>query len=299
MDKSPAPETLLIAAPVAPMHRSPSRRSEQVSQALLGDPAVVLDRRSGWRRIRTLDGYEGWVTARRVAAAPPGWQAPFCEVQPLWANLRPAPHYRAPAWLTAFAGTRLPLSEQKPGWLGLLLPAGATAWTEAHRVRSAECGQTTDDGRRTTDGSSSVYRLSSAVPNPQSAFPSPLAVLRTAERFLGIPYLWGGCTPVGIDCSGFVQLVWRLQGAQLPRDAWQQAECGRPVPLDVLEAADLVFFGPEEGGTDRIAHVGLCLDSERMIHAAGSDQVRVNHLSDSPYAERLLFARRLIGHSPE
>ena len=101
---------------------------------------------------------------------------------------------------------------------------------------------------------------------------------------------------MGLDCSGFVQLAWRLHGAPLPRDANQQAECGDAVELAGAAPGDLLFFGPEEGGRDRVTHVGICL-GEEMIHAAGSDCVRIDRRSASPYAERALFARRATEQS--
>ena len=93
------------------------------------------------------------------------------------------------------------------------------------------------------------------------------------ERYLGVPYLWGGCTPLGIDCSGFVQLVWRLNGASLPRDAHQQAECGQEVAPGEATAGDLLFFGGESGAG--ITHVAICLEGGRMIHAAGESGMPV------------------------
>ncbi|HEU4753310.1 MAG TPA: C40 family peptidase, partial [Armatimonadota bacterium] len=113
----------------------------------------------------------------------------------------------------------------------------------------------------------------------------------TARRFLGVPYLWGGGSPVGLDCSGFVQLVMRLHGVELLRDAGPQMTQGEPV--EAPDAADLVFFGPE-GEPDRISHVGMMLDRERFIHAAGSDRVRINRLRDDPYGRIYRGARRVL-----
>jgi hypothetical protein len=257
----------LIAAPVLPMLRRPSRRSEQVSQGLMGERIDVLERRAGWCRIRTPDGYEGWCGGGGLAPVPTGWDAPIFEVQPLWANMRVAPNYRSCDRITLFAGSRLPFGGEEADWLGLRLPDGSVAWTERHRVRSWA--------------------------GPALCPPAPLAVLRTAERFLGLPYLWGGCTPLGFDCSGFVQLVHRLHGWNLPRDARDQSGCGEEVRLDQLAAGDLLFFGPESGGADLVTHVALCLDGRRIIHAAGSDRVRVDDWRDDPYGPRALFGRRL------
>ena len=110
-------------------------------------------------------------------------------------------------------------------------------------------------------------------------------------RFRGAPYLWGGCTALGIDCSGFVQLVWRLHGIGLPRDAHQQVECGADVPLSAARAGDLLFFRTD--GSSRVAHVAICMEGEQIVHAKGGDGVRMDARAEEPYARLAVAARRL------
>lgn len=262
MDSPNVPLTL-IADTAVPMLKSPEPLAEQVSQGLLGMAVKVEEARDGWRYVRTPDGYAGWVEAAQLAPAPAGWEGPTVEIADLWANLRPLPDYRhAPAGL-ATLGTRLPEAERKEGWVGLCHPDGRQLWVEEWRVRGLAAG-----------------------PLPAR----PIALCRTARRFLGVPYLWGGCSSLGIDCSGFVQLVMRMHGIALLRDAYQQAEQGEPCPTP--DTADLVFFGPVDGA-DRITHVGMMLDSRRFIHAKGSDRVRIDPLNGHT-AHSFKLARRLI-----
>jgi cell wall-associated NlpC family hydrolase len=271
-------ETAVIRVSVAPLMAARSTASEQVSQALLGASVVVLEATGRWARVRMEDDYEGWLSRAHLAhASPPAME--LVTVTDLWVNLRTRPDYRMPARILACVGSRLPLIDRRPGWLGVALPAGGAGWLEEHR------GQ---------------------VHGPEGFAPraDPGELLETARRFLGVPYLWGGCSPFGLDCSGFVQLVYRLHGARLPRDAGDQAREGEVV---LLEAAgpegcvgpgpgDAVFFhGPD--ATERITHVGLSLGDGSFIHAAGSDQVRVNRLADAPYAQRLVGARRYLDAS--
>ncbi|MBL8055363.1 MAG: C40 family peptidase, partial [Anaerolineales bacterium] len=102
------------------------------------------------------------------------------------------------------------------------------------------------------------------------------------KRFVGVPYLWGGFSPFGYDCSGLAQTLWAWLGLALPRDADQQCAAGRPVD-GPPQAGDLLFFGerPEDGDDLRsgITHVALALDAADVLHSAGSaNGVTVNSL---------------------
>ncbi len=259
--------TLIVRRTVAPMHRNASSRTEQVSQTWLGTPVSVHERRGGWLRIGTPDGYAGWVSGGACGTPPAGWQGPWLEVTDRWANFRIAPDSRLAACKLATIGTRLPYLGQNDRWTEALLPDGRRAWTESHRVARVE----------------GLDRGSDAA-----------SVLATAHRFLGVPYLWGGCTPLGLDCSGFVQLVMRLHGLELPRDAYQQMECGQIVAPENTAAADLVFFGPQGPASARVTHIGIALGDRQFIHAAGSAEVRINELTDAAYDRIYAGTRRVL-----
>lgn len=98
---------------------------------------------------------------------------------------------------------------------------------------------------------------------------------KIAFNYLHSPYLWGGKCHFGIDCSGFVQQVYRFSGIKLPRDAYQQAECGQQVHFQELKAGDLAFFQEEPG---KVTHVGIILENHRIIHASG--EVRIDALDE-------------------
>ena len=107
--------------------------------------------------------------------------------------------------------------------------------------------------------------------NPKSKLVS------TALHYLNSPYLWGGKSPFGIDCSGFVQCVYQLHGVQLPRDAYLQAALGEALGfIDESEPGDLAFFDNNEG---KITHVGIIMPDYRIIHAFG--QVRIDRLDQT------------------
>jgi cell wall-associated NlpC family hydrolase len=132
---------------------------------------------------------------------------------------------------------------------------------------------------------------------PRVAF----SITRAAqELFEGTPYLWGGITPWGADCSGFVQTIYALHGVQLPRDAWQQSETGSDAgALESLGAADLAFFTDREDR--RVSHVAIALGSNRLVHLAlGRGGYATENLGDprDPYVltlrKRFLRARKVL-----
>ena len=120
----------------------------------------------------------------------------------------------------------------------------------------------------------------------------------TAQRFLNVPYLWSGRSFFGIDCSGFTQLVYKVHGIKLPRDAYQQAELGNVLDfVEESEPGDLAFFENQEG---KISHVGIMLEDQKIIHAYG--KVRIDLLDSTgifnkdlgKHTHKLRFVKRIL-----
>jgi hypothetical protein len=252
--------------------------SPVVSQATLGTRVAVLDRARGFDLVETPDRYRGWIRSaalrslpRRTATYPPpdrvGRVRNFmCQVYPERDVTSRSPIATAP--LLAL----VEVLEDHSEWKRVRLPDGRLGWVQSGDLEEAP-----------------PLRPRKAPPLLDGA-----AVAATALRFLGLPYLWGGTTPFGLDCSGLVQLVYRLHGHILPRDAdLQYADPSlRAVERAALLSGDLVFFGPDERS---ITHVGIALDRDEFVSATTfrSPTVRVDRLDD-PYWERLYRgARRL------
>lgn len=124
-----------------------------------------------------------------------------------------------------------------------------------------------------------------------------LDIVEIASQFLGSPYLWGGRSFMGIDCSGLMQVVFKSLGIFLPRDAAHQVACGENIPfLSHANKGDLAFFDDEEGA---ITHVGLIIDENRILHASGSvridkiDQQGIFNVSTKNYSHKLRVIKRL------
>lgn len=125
------------------------------------------------------------------------------------------------------------------------------------------------------------------------------SIVLTAQELLNIPYLWGGRSFFGVDCSGFVHLVYKINGIKMPRDSYQQAEIGTPLTfVEESQPGDLAFFENKDG---RIIHVGIMMENQKIIHASG--KVRIDTLDSqgifnkeiNEHSHKLRFVRNVIG----
>lgn len=118
-----------------------------------------------------------------------------------------------------------------------------------------------------------------------------IAVINTAKSFMGVPYVWGGTTPAGFDCSGFTQYVLGRNGISVPRTAAEQFTVGTSVSKSNLRAGDLVFFTTYKAGP---SHLGIYLGNQQFIHASSSKGVTISSLTSDYYSSRYIGARRVI-----
>lgn len=244
----------------APVRKEPSHRSEMTNQLLFGETFEVLEEKEEWRFVRSLyDGYEGWLTDHLIQ---------LCE-----ASLAlPKPAYVA----TALANT------VQQGTSSFEIPMGAHLTGFNESSGSLWNPQLSFKGR---------YRKTANIANTQM-------LVRSAYTWVNVPYLWGGKTLMGVDCSGFVQTLFKVMGIALLRDAWQQEEGGKAVAsLEEGREGDLLFFKNENG---RVTHVGLLLEGNKVIHAAGKvridpvDMEGIIHNESGKRTHRHLTMRRYL-----
>ena len=230
---------------VIPLRAEASDRSEQVSQVLFGEAFEILEWAERWVKIITdNDKYEGWID--RLQFVMLGHIA-YKSLK----NNPPPITYRAvtQAW-------------KKPDNSVLYLPVGSSLAF----LKGTTCQIMNEQ-----------FEIIGEIGET-----APLDI--TAKSFMNTPYLWGGRTHYGIDCSGFTQAVFKLQGISLKRDAWMQGEQGEVVDfLAEAKLGDLAFFDNEAG---KITHVGIMLNSEQIIHASG--KVKIDSIDNQGiYSEEL------------
>lgn len=208
-----------VVVPVADLRREPNHRSERVSQALYGHEVEVTESQEQFDLVRCTDGYQGWIACAHLQVE--AQTVAKCVVSTRWA-----------------------LFGLEDGG-EVVLPFGALVRKDG--------GDDLFGEYRT--GLRMVLAVGSVDEQPARTDYNPTQVART---LLSAPYLWGGTSPYGYDCSGFVQAVFRRCGIELPRDSKDQCSCGKEVSLADSRADDLVFFP---------GHVALCLGERHIIHA--------------------------------
>lgn len=261
------PDDARVTAGVADMRATPDDASELVDQLHWGEIVRVLASRGDHRFVQAEDHYFGWVRADSLATVQRG--------QPIWAETRVVAVALAAVYEDRDRSSAL-LGEIPAGtWLW----RGATQRHEDHAARLAPWESVSIGDRRGFVARDDTMAVRDIPQRP----PTADDLIRTAEAFLGSPYLWGGTTAHGLDCSGYVQQVYRLNGIQLDRDADQQATEGRSV--EAPAPGDLLFFGSDR----RITHVALATGERTFLHAPQSGGA-VEHSQLSP--ERTLRAIR-------
>ncbi len=252
---------------LAPLRAHPSDKSEMVSQLLFGETMEITESKDNWQHVVcSWDGFTGWVDGKQLKRLTPSeyddYRAHSSVNLSLVEGLMAADHF-------------IPLT------LGAALPRY--------------------DGLRCQLGDQS-FQFSGPVVTPGQAPHTGEWIIKIARRYLHAPYLWGGRSPFGIDAPGFTQMVFKIAGIRLLRDASQQVTQGRTVDfMEQCQLGDLAFF---DNGKGDIGHVGIILPDCYLIHASGKVRVdKLDHFGifnreQNRYTHQLRIVRRLLPDAP-
>jgi gamma-D-glutamyl-L-lysine dipeptidyl-peptidase len=266
----------IVTVSVAVQKTKPSHASELGNQLIMGMVVRILKKEGGWYYVQSLDDrYLGWMETDHLAfvtqeQAQAFSRAPRAIVTSLFASVREQPSADAAPVSDLVVGNILTVTGQAGTWFMVQLPDGRKGF-----VAQAEAANY------------DTWKTSRSL--------TPENIEKTARRFMGVPYLWGGTSAKGFDCSGFVKTVFRLNGFEPQRDADQQSNEGAPVgianDLAQLTKGDVLFFGPRPGVT-RITHTGIYLGEKLFIHCAGLVKVNSFDPASPIYSDSLL--KRLV-----
>lgn len=252
--------------PLVPLRSEPSEKSEMVTQVLFGEIFDLLEEKSGWSKIMLHnDHYTGWCTSKMLQ---------ILTVEKMEYFLSRKPYITKSPLLVCKA------FDSENG--NIILPSGSRIYFFKD-----------DSGKFEVCIPEKKYWI---FPGENTSLEPDITIL--TKMFLNAPYLWGGKSVLGIDCSGLVQLIFSLLGVSLPRDAAQQALEGVLVSeIEESKVGDLAFFENPEG---KIVHVGIILDNMKILHSSGS--VHIDDLNNigifskklSVYTHKLYQIKRIL-----
>lgn len=253
----------IITIACLPLRIEPSEKSEMETQVLFGELVEIIESVGNWTKVKILaDEYEGWVDNKN-----------FIYIDEK--NIQP--YIQTKTVLTSILGVALNPNNEK-----IILPGGAIL----HNY---------DPLNNTFIINKKIFHL---LETNSTCTPEAENIVNLAKQYLNCPYLWGGKTALGIDCSGLTQVIYKMVGIQLPRNASQQAEVGKLISfIEEAKAGDLMFFDNAEG---KIIHVGIYLGNHKIIHASG--KVRIDSIDNhgiyreelKKYSHTLRLIKRIL-----
>ena len=272
------------------------RSSGSTSSSIIGtlsknSKVEILSTSNGWHKIKFNNG-TGFVSAEFISnstgtVTPPESNSPSHTVDGKIAiinadvlNVRSGAGTSYSVVTTVRYGSKLPIISYTNGWYNVKV--GNTS------------GYISGEYVTITDENQSSNPIVKETPLIQSSYTGEDVVAK-AEEYLGVPYLWGGFTPVGFDCSGLIQYVYKQLGITLERTTYYQVHQGIIVDRNDLKPGDLIFFTTNDNDPNDISHVGIYKGNDLFIQAPQpGDYVRVSNLNSAYYSNRYYVAKRII-----
>lgn len=280
------------------MRQQPDYESALETQELMGTVVEIVDEKGYWREIVSPQPYRAWATEKGLVeisaeALEDYMKAPKVIYSELYGHIYMETSSKAATICDLVGGDVMRFIGKKGKWTEVMLPSGKKGYVPSKELEAHK----------------GFFSIAQGEGSAESIDPQTTeAIIAEAEKLLGVPYLWGGMTAKGVDCSGLVRISHIMNGIVLPRNASQQINCGYRVPMEIdtmwweedsasdkskaqelqkemtrrtqnLERGDLVFFGTpatEAGKKPRVSHVGIYLGDGEIIHS--SHMVRINSL---------------------
>ncbi|MDR1653593.1 MAG: C40 family peptidase [Prevotellaceae bacterium] len=254
----------IVTIPLVPLRAVPAEAGEMTSQLLFGQIAEILETKDKWCKIKNVsDGYQGFADRKTLTV--------------LTENDLEFQKTLKPVKISVPTST-IRNAQKQP----VILTFGSTLWLNRENICLINREKYTYDAAHTVDFASATAD----------------EILGNAKKFINAPYLWGGKSMFGVDCSGLVQLVFANTGILLPRDAAQQAAAGaRIASIAAARQGDLAFCENKDG---KIVHVGILLNNREIIHASGCvkiesiDSKGIISLQTGEYTHKLSIIKRII-----
>jgi len=251
---------------IIPVRREPSEKSEMVTQILYGEHFEIREQMVGWTNVKlSFDGYEGWIDSKMITEL----------------NSRSAAKLeKNDLAVLGDIFSIVPVNNEQ----NIMLVAGSSLPFWHPYLKRFKVGRDTYSLR------GEVFYGN--IKDPRSV------IIRQALKYFNAPYLWGGRTPFGIDCSGFTQIIYKMIGCKIPRDTNHQVRTGTALSfVDEAEPGDLAFFDDDNGN---IVHVGIIWKRNKIIHASGKvridnvDQFGIFNVDTKRYTHKMRVIKRII-----
>jgi len=261
---------------VVDVFKGPDPSSEMVTQALLCQEVKILEERGGWSKVKVMDGYTGWIISEKIDRNYNNITSSKIIIKSKTKDIYMIINGTSPI-KQASMGTEFYCLNKANNWYEVALPMNSKGWIENTDTLQIDTGSNIAQ----TNGGEFV---------------------KTAKKFLDVPYLWGGSGAGGIDCSGLTYICCNVNGVDLPRDAQPQYDA---IPVSVkpdknsMKEGDLIFFSSKINSKD-ITHVGIYIGNNKFMHASGkAGVVTITSLSEDYYKERIVGVKRPFSKASE
>ena len=266
------------------MRSNPRHSAEIATQALLGTPIKILKREGDWYLVQTPNKYIAWVDAPALVKIGSEELKNYKHSEKVvytnqYGFSYSEPNERSQVVSDLVIGCILPITDDNAGFFKVSFPDNREAWVKKDEVEDAD-------------------EVFDRIIEDEE-------LIETAKKFVGIPYLWGGTSSKGLDCSGFTSTIYLINGTVLQRDASQQTKYGEEITTDYdytkLQVGDLLFYGRKASDSlsERVTHVAMYIGDTEFIHASG--RVRINSMDSTrenfipQYVPRFVRATRVKG----